>query len=63
MTTRQLRIGRSMLAATHCGQQTFHSIEGQGIRANIDGFLIERRKNIFPKKHVFRAKTATFCAD
>jgi hypothetical protein len=37
MTARQLRIGRILLAATHSGLQTFHSIEGRGIRANGEG--------------------------
>lgn len=43
MTARQLRIGRILLAATHCGQQTFNSIEGRGIRANGCAALVAAR--------------------
>jgi len=35
MMTLQLRIGRTLLAASHCGQQTHDSIEETETRANI----------------------------
>src|ERR1700758_1234315 len=55
---RQSKIGRILLAATHSGQQTFHSIEGRGIRANVE-HLYDCKGKGFPERR--SRAVATFC--